>query len=97
MRRIEALAGDAARHYLETRERQVSRIAGLLKSALMMSRRGLPRWSRKAKNLERELADVKKKLAMGGGASGASAIEDIGGVKLLARVLDRLNPKDLRW
>lgn len=57
----------------------------------------MPRWSRNAKNLERELADAKKKLAMGGGASGGSAIEDIGGVKLLVRVLDGLNPKDLRW
>ncbi len=47
--------------------------------------------------LERELADAKKKLAMGGGGkSGGSAIEDVGDVKLMARVLDGLNPKDLR-
>jgi alanyl-tRNA synthetase len=32
----------------------------------------------------------------GGGSGGAAAIEEIAGVKVLARVLDGLNPKDLR-
>ena len=96
VRRIEALAGDAARQYLETRDRQVSRIAGLLKAAPDDVETRVAALVEERKNLERELADAKKKLAMGGGASGGGAIEDIGGVKLLARVLDGLNPKDLR-
>jgi len=97
VRRIEALAGDAARQYLETRDRQVSRIAGLLKSAPDDVETRVAALVEERKNLERELADAKKKLAMGGsGTSGGSAIENVGDIKLLARVLDGLNPKDLR-
>ncbi|MEM7636413.1 MAG: DHHA1 domain-containing protein, partial [Pseudomonadota bacterium] len=71
-------------------------IAGLLKAAPDDVETRVAALVEERKVLERELADVKKKLAMGGGASGGGAIEDVGGVKLLARVLDGLNPKDLR-
>ena len=96
VRRIEALAGDAARRHLEKRDRQVVRIAGLLKSAPDEVETRIAALVEERKTLERELADAKKKLAMGGGGSGGGSIEDVGGVKLLARVLDGLNPKDLR-
>jgi len=97
VRRIEALAGDAARRYLEARDNQVSRIAGLLKSAPDDVETRVAALVEERRNLERELAEVKRKLAMGtGGSTGSAAIEEIGNVKLLARVLDGLNPKDLR-
>ncbi len=97
VRRIEALAGDAARHYLEARDNQVSRIAGLLKAAPDDVEARVAALVEERRNLERELAEVKKKLAMGaGGSAGSAVIEEIGNVKLLARVLDGLNPKDLR-
>mgnify|MGYP002386788921 FL=1 len=55
------------------------------------------------KALERDLANVKKLLALaGGGAGGAgaaaaeSAIRTIGNVKYMGRVVQGLNPKDLR-
>ena len=52
------------------------------------------------KQLERQLADAKRQLAMGGGGGAAdqeSAIEEInGGVKFLGRSVEGLNPKDLR-
>ena len=96
VRRIEALAGDAARQHLETRDRQIGRIAGLLKSAPDDVEARVAALVEERKSLERELAEARKKLAMGGGGSQGSTIEDISGVKLLARVLDGLNPKDLR-
>ena len=97
VRRIEALAGNAARAYLEARDGQVSRIAGLLKAAPDDVESRVAALVEERKTLERELAEAKKKLAMaGGGSAGGAAIEDIGKVKLLARVLDGLNPKDLR-
>ena len=50
------------------------------------------------KKLERELSDAKRKLALAGdGASGAPAgPEEVGGVKLIARVLEGVPAKDLR-
>jgi len=97
VRRIEALAGDAARQYLEARDNQVSRIAGLLKAAPDDVESRVAALVDERRTLERELAEAKKKLAMGaGGSAGGAAIEEIGSVKLLARVLDGLNPKDLR-
>ena len=55
------------------------------------------------KQLERQLADAKRQLALGGGAArqrrGAeaeAAVRTVGKVKLLARTVQGLNPKDLR-
>ncbi|MDX1716388.1 MAG: alanine--tRNA ligase [Anderseniella sp.] len=97
VRRIEALAGDAARDYLEARDRQVQRLAEALKAAPDDVETRVLSLLEERKKLERELAEAKKKLAMGGGGgAAAAAIEEIAGVKLLARVLDGLNPKDLR-
>ncbi|HIG23617.1 DHHA1 domain-containing protein, partial [Henriciella sp.] len=49
------------------------------------------------RNLERELAETKRKLAMGGGGGAApSGPEEIGGFKLIARVADGVGGKDLR-
>jgi alanyl-tRNA synthetase len=50
------------------------------------------------RRLERELADAKKALAMGGTATQADApaAEEINGHKFLGQVVEGLNPKDLR-
>ncbi|MBP8248443.1 MAG: alanine--tRNA ligase, partial [Phenylobacterium sp.] len=50
------------------------------------------------RRLEKDLAEAKRQLAMGGGGSGgeAAAIEDIAGTKLMARVMDGVGGKDLR-
>jgi alanyl-tRNA synthetase len=51
------------------------------------------------KQLDRQLADAKRQLAMGGGAAsggGGGEIEEVSGVKFLARSVEGLNPKDLR-
>lgn len=49
--------------------------------------------------LERQVADLKTQIALGGGASGVaggSEVETIGDVKFLARQVEGLKPKDLR-
>ena len=55
------------------------------------------------KQLERQLTDAKKQLALGGGTAAASGteaaaggIKTVGKVKLIARTVQGLNPKDLR-
>ncbi len=96
VRRIEALTGEAARLWLTERETLLKDVAGAFKTnpedvpsrvaALLDERR----------RLERELAEAKKALAMGGGGSEALAPEDIGGVAFAGQVLDGLDPKQLR-
>jgi alanyl-tRNA synthetase len=71
VRRIEALAGDAARNYLEARDRQVQRLAEALKAAPDDVEARVLSLLEERKKLERELAEAKKKLAMGGGGGGA--------------------------
>ena len=48
--------------------------------------------------LERQLADAKRELALGGGGGGdtAGAVRELGGVKLLARIVQNVAAKDLR-
>jgi alanyl-tRNA synthetase len=100
VRRIEALTGEGARKYLIEQERFLKEAAGALKIAPEDLPARVISLVEERKKLERELNDAKKKLAMGGGASSgggeSSAGQDVGGVKLVARRLDGVNPKDLR-
>ncbi len=97
IRRVEALTGEAARAYLTSRDDKLKEAATALKSspdevparvlALVEDRR----------RLERELAEAKKALALGGGAGAAPAgPEQIGGVNFLGQVVEGLDPKGLR-
>jgi len=49
------------------------------------------------KRLERDLTDARRKLAAGGGgASGEAEFKDVNGIKVAARVLEDVLPKDLK-
>jgi alanyl-tRNA synthetase len=51
------------------------------------------------RRLERELADARRKIAMGGGGGGAAAEDDIraiGSVRFLGRAVSGIAPKDLK-
>ena len=48
------------------------------------------------RRLERELAEAKKALALGGGSGEAAGPEQIGGAGFLAQVVEGLDPKGLR-
>jgi len=52
--------------------------------------------SASVKSLEKQVAELKKQLALGGGSGASSAPEEINGVKLMARVLDGVDGKGLR-
>ncbi|RUP10828.1 alanine--tRNA ligase [Hyphomicrobium sp.] len=101
VRRIEALTGEGARAYLEEQDSRVKEAASLLKTRPEDLIERLKTLVEERKALEKQLADAKRQIALGGGAgSGASAngeaIRSIGNVKLLARTVQGLNPKDLR-
>lgn len=98
VRRLEAVTGEAARVYLAEQDDRVKTLASALKvqagdvvsrvEALMDERR----------KLERELADAKRKLAMGGGQGGSAddAAREIAGVKFLGKAITGVDPKDLK-
>ncbi|HKX91209.1 MAG TPA: alanine--tRNA ligase [Sphingomicrobium sp.] len=97
VRRIEALTGEAARRWLIERDAKLREAAATLKAAPDEVPARIATLVEERKRLERELADAKKALAVGGGArSEEAAPEDVNGHKFLGQVVDGLDPKELR-
>lgn len=97
VRRIEALSGEAARHYYQEQENTLRATADALKSSPAKVLERVTALIDERKKLERELAEVKKQLALGGAGGGESAeAEDIGGVKFIGRAVTGISPKDLK-
>ncbi len=98
VRRIEALTGEAARRWLTDRDAKLREAAATLKSSPDEVPARIASLVEERRRLERELADAKKALAMGGGSAKAEATgpEEINGHKFLGQVVEGLNPKDLR-
>ena len=97
VRRLEALTGEAARQWLTNREAQLRETAALLKASPDEVAARVSALVEDRKRLERELADAKKALAMGGTAhSEVAGPEQIGGHAFLGQVVEGLDPKDLR-
>ena len=98
VRRMEALAGEAARTYLNEQDRRVLAASTLLKVAPADLVTRIDVLMDERKKLERELAEAKRQLAMGGGAGAAavSEIETIAGVKVIARLLKGVAATDLK-
>ena len=98
VRRIEALTGEAARNWLVARDEAVRTIAGTLKTSPDEAPARVVALVEERKRLEKELAEAKRALALGGGSSGdvGPADEDIGGVTFTGQVVEGLNPKELR-
>jgi alanyl-tRNA synthetase len=96
VRRIEALTGESARRYLLDQAQVARGLAEQFKVPVVEVPARIEALIAERRGLERELADAKRKLAMGGGGSGPSPVEEVGGVKLDARLLDGVPPKELR-
>ncbi|MBX7531785.1 alanine--tRNA ligase [Qipengyuania sp. 1XM1-15A] len=98
VRRIEALTGEAARQWLLARDETVRAIAGALKTSPDEAAARVSALVDERKRLEKELAEAKRALALGGGGSGDAgpADEDIAGVKFSGQAIDGLSPKELR-
>jgi len=97
VRRIEALTGEAARLYLEEQTTLARAAADAAKTTLADLPARIEAMVAERKRLERELAETKKKLALGGGGNAqADDVADIKGVKFIGRVLDGVEAKDLR-
>lgn len=97
VRRIEALTGEGARQWLVGREDALKGAAGLLRTTPEDVENRIAALLDERRKLEKELAEAKKALALGGsGAKAEAADEEIGGVKFSGQVLEGLDPKELR-
>ena len=98
VRRIEALTGEGARQWLVGREEALKHAAGLLRTTPEEVEGRVAALLDERRKLERELAEAKKALALGGGggSKAEAADEDVGGVKFAGQVLEGLDPKELR-
>ena len=95
VRRVEALSGEAARLYLDSQAHQLRRAAEALKTTPAEVDSRLESLIAERKKLERELAEARKQLALGGGRT-ADAITEISGVKIISKIVDGVAAKDLR-
>ncbi len=97
VRRIEALTGEAARAWLNGRDEALKAAAAALKTSPDDVPARVAQLAEALKKAERDLADAKKALAMGGGGVGSGpAVEQVGDTAFIAQVVDGLDPKELR-
>ncbi len=99
VRRIEALTGEGARQWLVGREEALKGAAAILRTTPDEVEARVAALLDERKKLERELADAKKALALGGSGSGTSAgpaDEQINGVTFSGQVIEGLDAKELR-
>jgi alanyl-tRNA synthetase len=97
VRRIEALTGEAARQWVVGREEALKSVAAALKIAPEDVEARVAALLDERKRLERDLAEAKKQLALGGGSGAPSkADEEIGGVKFSGQILHGMDAKELR-
>ncbi len=96
VRRVEALTGEAARAYLSDQDTRVKAIASRLKVTPDQALERVDALMEERRKLEREVTELKKQVALGGGGQQASAQEDVAGIAFSGRVLDGVSPKDLK-
>ncbi|MEL6375440.1 MAG: alanine--tRNA ligase, partial [Pseudomonadota bacterium] len=105
VRRLEALCGEAARAHLVEQEARVRAIAAALKVKPDDAVERLAAVLAERRQLERQLADAKRQLALGGGvptgstgdgASSGDGVRTVGAIKFLGRTLEGIAAKDLR-
>ena len=96
VRRIEALTADVARRHLNGASAALQAAAAALKVATPDVEARIGTLVEERRKLERDLADARKKLAMGGTVDSADPVRAIGDVRLLARRVEGIEIKDLK-
>ena len=97
VRRIEAVAGQAALDYVAQQEAALNGAVAALKTSPAQLAERVTALVEERRKLEREVSDLRRKLAAGGGkAAGGPQTRDVAGVKFAARVVEDLPAKDLK-
>ncbi len=96
IRRIVAVAGPAAVEQIQTMESQLRQLARTLKIAPDALDSRLQQILERNRALEKDLEELKTKLASASGDELADRAVDVGGIKVLAARLDGADPRSLR-
>ncbi len=100
VRRIEALAGAAADAYAIRQEKLLAEAASELRTSADEVPARVAGLLDERKKLEREISDLRKRLATGGGGAAAgggdAGVKEISGLKFAARRLDGIPAKELK-
>jgi alanyl-tRNA synthetase len=98
VRRIEAFTATTARKFVNHLGELAKLAATELKSPVEEMPSRLAHVLEERRRLERELAEARKKLALGGGSrvDGSDGVRTVGDVKLIARAVSDIDLKDLR-
>ena len=98
VRRVEAVTGEAAEKYVADEERMLKEAASALRIAPAELPSRIAAMVEERRKLERELAEVRKKLATGGSGAGAAApaAKVVNGITFSGRVLEDVPGKDLK-
>jgi len=96
IRRITAVAGGVAVKQIQTVEAQLKQLARSLNSAPEALDKRIRQILERNRSLEKELEELKSKLASASGDELASQAVDVGDIKVLAARLDGADPRSLR-
>lgn len=96
VRRIEAVTGRGAMEYLSEQEDRLQAIAQLLRASPADALARVETLVNDKKKMEKEISDLRRKLATGGTDAANGNIKDVGGVKFSGRVLDGVPGKELK-
>ncbi|PWR03062.1 alanine--tRNA ligase [Meridianimarinicoccus roseus] len=95
VRRIEALTGAAAFDYLAAQDKRLAGVAAMLKAQAADVPARVQALLDERRALQAELADLRRELAMGGGAGGGAEARQVGGVAFIGQILSGVTGKDL--
>jgi alanyl-tRNA synthetase len=93
VRRVEAVTGEAALALLEERDRQLNEAAAALKVRPSDLSERVAALLEERRKLEREVGELRKKLATGGAAA---EIEQVGGLRVALRDVGEVPARDLK-
>lgn len=96
IRRVEAVTGQAAIDWMHNQQKVLTQSAELLKSDSQSLAEKIQQLQEKAKKAERELENLKAKLARETGANLASSAVKINDVPVILQKLEGVDPKSLR-
>jgi alanyl-tRNA synthetase len=97
VRRIEAVTGAGALDWVRKIEGELGRVAGVVRASPLEAALRVEKLQDELKAQRREIEDLKRKMAMGGGGRDLlSNVREVGGIKVLSTRADVGDPKALR-
>ena len=96
VRRIEAVTGIGALDYFDSRDSLLEKAAAPLRTSLDQLPDRVAALVEERRRLEREVQDLRRKLASGAGESASAGSREIGGVRFAGRFLEGVPARELK-